>query len=153
MVTLRAPPTLWRDLQWGVALLAGPMVWLLLYGVDQPNIQLDWPVSRPWMFMMLIAVYPVLEEVVFRGLIQGWLLGKTSNAPLCSSISQANMLTSIAFSLLHLFAHAPLMAALVLLPSLVFGYFRDRYHGWLVPSIVLHCFYNAGYFLLYKPAG
>jgi membrane protease YdiL (CAAX protease family) len=35
----------------------------------------------------------------------------------------------------------------VLLPSLLYGYFRDR-HGSVYPAIALHVFYNAGYFLL-----
>jgi membrane protease YdiL (CAAX protease family) len=31
-------------------------------------------------------------------------------------------------------------------PSLVFGYFRDRYDS-VVPGAALHVFYNAGWFL------
>jgi membrane protease YdiL (CAAX protease family) len=33
----------------------------------------------------------------------------------------------------------------VLFPSLIFGYFRDRYTS-IYPCMVLHAFYNAGYF-------
>jgi len=143
--------TLWHDRQWGAALLAAPVVWMFLYSIDQPDIQPNWPVSRPWLFLMLTAVYPMLEEIVFRGIFQAWLHRKTSGKPLWAGISQANFFTSIVFSLLHLTAHSVLMATLVLIPSLVFGYFRDRYNGWLIPSIALHCFYNAGYFLIFKP--
>jgi membrane protease YdiL (CAAX protease family) len=123
----------------------------LIYNIDQPVVQLNWPASRPWLFLMLTTAYPILEELVFRGLIQGWLFRKTSGKPLWACISQANVLTGIVFTLLHIIAHSPLMAALIMIPSLVFGYFRDRYDGWLVPSILLHCFYNAGYFLIFKP--
>jgi membrane protease YdiL (CAAX protease family) len=38
----------------------------------------------------------------------------------------------------------------VFAPSLVFGYFRERY-GSIAPGAVLHVFYNAGYFLLVAP--
>jgi membrane protease YdiL (CAAX protease family) len=36
---------------------------------------------------------------------------------------------------------------LVFLPSLCFGFVRDRF-GSVYPSIALHAFYNHGYFLL-----
>jgi len=55
-----------------------------------------------------------------------------------AGITLANILTSILFSLAHLLTHPVGMAALVLLPSLAFGYFRNRYNGWLLPSILLH---------------
>jgi membrane protease YdiL (CAAX protease family) len=45
---------------------------------------------------------------------------------------------------------APALAAGVLLPALLFGYFRDR-HDSVLPAIALHVFYNAGYFLLPLP--
>ena len=53
----------------------------------------------------------------------------------------------LVFTALHFVNHPPPWAAAVLLPSLLFGYFRDR-HGSVLPAIVLHVFYNAGYFLL-----
>jgi len=149
---LKTPHTLWRDRQWGVAILAAPAVWFFLYSVDQPAIQMNWPLSRPWLFLMLAAAYPLLEELVFRGWLQGWCMQQNWGNKDVAGITYANVATSIMFAALHIISHAPLMAALVLIPSLVFGYFRDRYNGWLVPGIMLHCFYNAGYFLLYKPA-
>jgi membrane protease YdiL (CAAX protease family) len=38
-------------------------------------------------------------------------------------------------------------AILVFAPSLVYGFFRDRYNN-LYPSIVLHSTYNAGFILI-----
>ncbi len=47
----------------------------------------------------------------------------------------------------HLAAQAPALAAATFCPSLVFGYFRDRYDS-IAPGAALHVFYNAGWFLL-----
>ena len=38
----------------------------------------------------------------------------------------------------------------MLLPSLLFGYFKDRYRSLTIP-IILHVFYNAGYFWYEMP--
>jgi hypothetical protein len=52
----------------------------------------------------------------------------------------------------HFFWQVPYIAVSVFVPSLIFGYFRDRYHG-IVPSILLHVFYNAGFFWLFMNPG
>jgi len=66
-------------------------------------------------------------------------------------VTGANGLTSILFVAAHLIAHPLTMAVLVFLPSLVFGYFRDKYDGWLLPAMALHAYYNLGYFLIFTP--
>ena len=130
-----------------LALLAGPAAWFVLYLVLQPEPQWDWPLAAPLAFLMPALVYPVLEEIVFRGLVQELVheyLSPRSYGPL----SVANLLTSLLFTGMHFIYHAPLWAALVLLPSLVFGFFKDR-TGRLIAPIVLHCFYNAGFLLIF----
>ncbi|MDG1783128.1 MAG: CPBP family glutamic-type intramembrane protease, partial [Porticoccaceae bacterium] len=64
-----------------------------------------------------------------------------------SVFSLANVLTSLLFVAVHLINHPPLWALAVFGPSLVFGYSQERYNH-LVAPIILHCSYNAGYFLL-----
>jgi len=94
-------------------------------------------------FLTFAVLYPVAEEVLFRGLIQP-ALGKklpTSNA----TISTANIITSLLFSAAHLINHSPLWALATFVPSLVYGYTMDRYKTLYAP-IILHCGYNAGYF-------
>jgi hypothetical protein len=66
-------------------------------------------------------------------------------------LSGPNLLTSVAFTGLHLFFRPAWFTLGVIVPSLVFGYFRDRYRG-LVPPILLHVFYNAGFFLVFMRA-
>jgi len=126
-------------------------VWAVLYLLYQPVIDWTWPIRTPVTFLLLTLLYPLLEETVFRGLIQGELMRRTVCRQQFAGITLANILTSILFSLAHLLTHPAGMAALVLLPSLAFGYFRDRYNGWLLPSILLHIYYNLGYFLIFKP--
>ncbi|MFO7592610.1 MAG: JDVT-CTERM system glutamic-type intramembrane protease, partial [Pseudomonadota bacterium] len=62
--------------------------------------------------------------------------------------SLANVLTSLLFATLHLFTHAPLWALSVIAPSLVFGWFWDRYRS-ILPGTLLHCSYNLSYFLVF----
>ncbi len=139
------------DWQYGLAILAAPVLWTLLFLIDSPQFSLSWIMLAPWLFLSLVLVQPLLEEIVFRGGLQGWLSSKAWGEQSIIGITYANMVTSVIFVAMHFIYHAPLMALLVLLPSLIFGYFRDRYDGWLLPSILLHCFYNAGYFIIYAP--
>ena len=60
----------------------------------------------------------------------------------------ANLLTSLVFAGMHFFYHLPLWAAAVFIPSLVFGYFKDKYLS-LGPPILLHVYYNSGYYWLF----
>ncbi|MDA8942068.1 JDVT-CTERM system glutamic-type intramembrane protease [Porticoccaceae bacterium] len=97
------------------------------------------------LLMSLVVFYPYVEEIVFRGLIQPFLAKRLSQQ--WSVFSLANMLTSLLFVTVHLINHPPLWALAVLVPSLVFGYSQERCNHLAAP-IILHCTYNAGYFLL-----
>lgn len=97
-------------------------------------------------FILFSIVYPVLEEFVFRGIIQEYLklkLKRTSLGP----ITCQNLITSLLFVILHFINHSMGWAIAVFIPSIVFGYFKDKYNN-LFPPIFLHCFYNAGYFIV-----
>ncbi|CAC9434252.1 hypothetical protein [uncultured Gammaproteobacteria bacterium] len=92
--------------------------------------------------MNLIQIYvqrshPIIEELVFRGLIQDYLHTKFTNT--VAQLSLANILTTILFVLLHLIYHPILWALAVFVPSLIFGYFKDRF-GCVLPAIILHIF-------------
>jgi len=137
---------------WLAALLMAMPVWSAMYLLNQPDMDPSWPMHAPLIFLQLTILYPVLEEVVFRGFIQGEFIRKPVFRRQYRGITSANVLTSLLFAAAHLFAHPLAMAMLVFLPSLIFGYFRDRYDGWLLPAILLHIYYNAGYFLIFKPA-
>jgi membrane protease YdiL (CAAX protease family) len=90
---------------------------------------------------------PAIEELLFRGLIQGQLTriawGRRSIGP----ITMGNAITSLLFVMSHWYSHSLGWTASILLPALVFGYMRDRFQS-TYPSIALHVVYNAGYFIL-----
>ena len=139
---------LWRDPLFLLAVLAGLVSWLVLYVIQQPTVQWNWPLVRPWQFLLPVLLYPVIEEIVFRGLIQEQVRDYISRLSL-GPVTMANLLTSLLFAGLHFIYHAPLWAALVFFPSLVFGFFKDRTDR-LVAPIILHVFYNAGYLWLFS---
>jgi len=140
----------YSDKQWWAAIVAAPVVWSALLVFSPPHT--TYPLPGLMTILMLVLVRPILEEIVFRGLFQGWLLRFIRAQTALHGFSCANLATSLLFASLHLYAHPPFMAALVLIPSLVFGYFRDRFNGQLAAPIILHCFYNGGYYLIYPPA-
>jgi len=102
-----------------------------------------------WLLLAKLAVlYPVLEEIVFRGGLQSALLEQTPFKKKFFGISLANVVTSTAFAALHLVYQPLLWACAVFFPSLVFGWARERYDS-IIPSILLHGFYNLGFVLLF----
>lgn len=101
--------------------------------------------------LSLILWYPLVEELAFRGLVQGWLAQRLPDTGRLLGLSTANLLTAVLFVGWHLLYRSDVLAWLVLVPALVFGYFRER-HDSLVPPVILHCLYNAcllpGWYLL-----
>ena len=122
-------------------LLLGPIVlWILIFLKNPYFSKLDTN-----FLILLVLIIPTIEEVLFRGLLQPWIAKRYSQNIM--NITQANFVTSSIFTLLHLFQNSILMTLFVFIPSLAFGYTRDRYER-LMPSIILHSSYNGGYFLI-----
>ena len=138
---------LWQDPLFYAALLAGPLFWIALYRMQQPAIQWGWPLLEPWQFLVPVVLYPLVEEMVFRGLLQELVHDYISQRSL-GPLSVANLMTSTVFTALHFIYHAPVWAVLVFFPSLVFGFFKDRTRKLTAP-ILLHVFYNAGFLWLF----
>ena len=100
--------------------------------------------TDPKMLLVTILIYPIIEEVLFRGIIQEYIASKFSKQ--FFMISFANFSTSLLFALLHIIYH-PVYMLFVFFPSLVYGYFKEQYKTLLAP-ITLHTFYNlCGYFI------
>lgn len=136
-----------RDPQFAAAALVAPAAWLALYALAHPFVDPGWVIADPLRFARLAIAWPLLEEVVFRGTLQPRLARTTWGARENWGITTANVVTSVLFAGAHLAAHDAALAAATFFPSLVFGYFRDRY-GSIWPGAALHVFYNAGWFLL-----
>jgi len=142
--SLKPETRAWRDHAFYLAIVAGPVCWLILISTGQPIV--GPPTLLFWLQLTLLM--PVLEEIVFRGGIQAALISRPVFARNWAGVSLANLSTSVLFSLLHLVSQPPLWAALVFIPSLVFGWARDRYNA-VIPSILLHSVYNSGFVWLF----
>lgn len=145
-LALRPCPGLFRDRHFLLAVAAGPVFWAALA---------VWVPARPlapaalviWPYLHLAVAAPVLEELAFRGALMGWFHDYAWGGRRVLGLTLANLAASVGFTALHFAGHPPLWAAAVAVPSLLFGHLRDR-HGSVVPALLLHVFYNAGYFAL-----
>lgn len=94
------------------------------------------PASLFW----FVLLGPLIEEILFRGGLQEWLL--RWRMPALGPLSLANALASLAFVLLHGLSHPPIWALATLLPALLFGWFYERGRALWRP-VCLHMVYNA----------
>lgn len=123
-----------------LALFGGAVIGALLGGVFYYPSQATW-----WIAASLLLWQPCLEELLFRGVLQG-LLRETAWGKKCwRGISWANVACASMFALAHLVYQPTLWAMATFVPGLIFGYFRDQ-TGSLWPSLLLHCVFNAAFF-------
>jgi membrane protease YdiL (CAAX protease family) len=146
LLGLQPERAFYRDRRFFLALLAGVVFWLLL-GLTSPRSPLTWQQLVSWRFFSLALWQPCWEELLFRGVLQGGARQYAWGQWCWRGLTGANVVVSVLFMAGHWFYHPPLWACAVLLPSLLFGWMRDRY-GSVYPAMVLHAFYNAGYFWL-----
>lgn len=140
-----------RDRQFGAALAAAPLFWLVFAFLRPLSPDLGWPLRAPLLFLLPAFVYPVLEEACFRGLLQPALHRQPWGCARFAGLSVANWVTAALFSMSHLVWHVSWQALAVFLPGLVFGHFRDRYNR-IGPSVLLHASYNSGFVWLFAGA-
>lgn len=139
----------YKDRLFYLFLAVGPLFWLV-YGVfftDVSLLKLD-SSDAVWVFLQVCLLYPAMEEVVFRGGLQGVILQPRLGRSF-HGVSLANLVTSLVFAGFHLFNHEPLWAALIFFPSLVFGYVFERNKSLSAP-IILHAVYNTGFYVLFS---
>ncbi|GEA52228.1 hypothetical protein VIN01S_30320 [Vibrio inusitatus NBRC 102082] len=132
------------DRQFKLACLLGVAVGLALLSDHAPVLLKE----HSWQVLVLVVlITPLIEELLFRGILQGRLLKLNWGSQHLFGFTVANSSSSIVFTGFHFISHDPIWALSVLIPSLLFGYFRDR-HNSVYPSIALHMFFNAVYFIL-----
>jgi hypothetical protein len=138
------PPTGWwhwmHDSHFLIAALAAVPVWAVLGFVAGDRMRTSATLSALTSFLV---VQPIIEELVFRGALQGNLIGRGWTRRI-GLVSSANLAATTAFAALHLLAQPPAWAVAVAVPSLVFGHLRERFTS-VLPSIALHSIYNAGF--------
>jgi hypothetical protein len=140
-----------RKFDWllGAAFLAAPFYWWVLTLIVNSTSEPAESSADTKRLLLLVIVYPILEEIVFRGALQGWVRRKSWGLRHRFGVTTANILTSIVFAAFHLIRRPNIWSAGVILPGLVFGFFRDRY-GNLYAPMALHIFYNAGLIWLFR---
>lgn len=133
-----------------------PVLWLALTAVLPAiaalaaSTALIWQPHWPGLRVVLMGVVaaPVLEEIVFRGGLQEWLIGRTSDRSASGlQVSVANLVASAVFAAMHLLHHPPLWAGAMFVPSLIFGVLYERQRR-LWPPMLVHALYNAAYLFL-----
>ena len=129
-----------------LAASAGGGFWILLWWL-LPVQPMQWEQVGSWGFLSLAVVQPCLEEVAFRGYLQGRLRRWPRMRTTWQGLTAANVVTALLFTAGHLVNHRALWAVGVLIPALAFGLFRDRYAS-IWPGTMLHVFYNGGYFIV-----
>jgi membrane protease YdiL (CAAX protease family) len=135
-------PSFIRDRQFYLALAVAPLPLIALnYLAPGWNAGIY---AEPALIFSLVIWQPLVEELLFRGFIQGRLRERHWARHSFFSLSTANYLTTLMFVVAHLVNHSIPWAIAVAAPSLVFGYFRDR-QGHIYSSIALHSAYNACY--------
>ena len=98
-------------------------------------------------FINMVVLYPVFEEIIFRGFIQKELGRFPSLHKTFVYLSPANILTSTLFCLVHFFTWQSNVSLLVFFPSLIFGYLYEKYERLSIP-IFIHGFYNLNWLML-----
>jgi len=122
-------------------MLVAPLpLWIWLFAIEGIT-----GITKLTVLLNLVLLYPIVEELIFRGAIQPLLARWLKQRWLILSL--ANLTTSSLFVLVHLVNHSPAWAIATFIPSLAFGYIQERTNNIAAP-IILHCTYNAGYFLL-----
>ncbi len=135
-----------RDPHLVLAVLAAVPVWLALglWGAHAVRAPAGWGALLSFTLLM-----PLLEELVFRGLLQGQLLRATAlngQPRRAGPVTWANGLCTLAFVALHLTTQPLFWALAIAVPSLVFGHLRERFDS-VWPAVGMHALYNAGFAL------
>ena len=143
---LKVVPGFYRAPVFLFGLAVGVVFWtiLLFLAVVHP---LPWRYIVSVPFLAAVLWQPIVEELLFRGCLQGLLSIRKWGQRSLVGISIANILTSVVFVGAHLATHSLPWALSTVFPSLLFGVLRDR-SGSVLPSITLHIVFNAGYFML-----
>ncbi len=144
-LALDRPPAVLRDPAWWTVITIGLAASLALWTI----LGIDPAASVPHgagAWIGVIGLQPLVEELLFRGVVQGALLRTIAGARRCARLSVANCATSIAFGALHFVHHPPLWALATVAPSLALGWLRDR-HGSTWSAALTHAIFNAEFFV------
>ena len=120
-------------------------VWVAVYlaisaGWSLPEIP---PQILGWLWVVL--VFPVAEELAFRGFLMG-LLGKLLPKRGFKFVTLNNFMTSLLFSIAHLLTRSLTLGLLVFVPSLWLGWVREKTSS-IFLCAAIHVSWNLGFFV------
>jgi len=132
-------PQFYRDRKFIAAVLAGiAVVWLLHDWIPVFSSTL----TLHWTLLISVLIWqPLIEELLFRGIIQGQLSKRKWGQQSLLNITVANMVTSALFVAIHMLNTSPIWSLTIFIPSLLYGYFRDAFKS-VYPAMILHSIYN-----------
>lgn len=132
------------DLHLALAVVLALPVWLAMGLLVGPGMYLP----AGWLAWASFAlIQPLLEELVFRGVLQGLALRVTMHngqPRRLGPITLANLMVTLGFVALHLQAQPLVWALAVVVPSLVLGHLRERLAS-VWPAVLVHAIYNGGF--------
>lgn len=119
---------------------AGAPVWVA-------GAMLDIAPARPDRLLLVsyVLLQPLVEELAFRGAIQGSLSRTRAGALRMAGAQLATIAAALIFSAYHLRFHGAPWAVATFPPSIALGILRER-GGSLVACIAVHGAWNAGWF-------
>lgn len=145
MVAPQPPLAAWPpDRHLAVLLALAVPVWLALGLLAGPLMRAP---AGWWAWASFVLIQPAMEELVFRGILQGQALRLTSaggKPRRVGPVTLANILVTAGFSALHLVSQPPIWALAVVAPSLALGHLRERFAS-VWPPMLVHAVYNAGF--------
>ncbi len=136
----------WRETWFLIPFVAAIPFWIVLWWEGAGHAT-NWTWHTALLYLSLSVWRPFCEELGFRGLLQGVLLDHGPYRFQIGPLTLANLLTTVAFGIAHLPSHPLPWVAGIFAVSLLLGYARDR-TGSVVPAVVWHSCFNAGYFLV-----
>ena len=128
-------------------MIGAPIVWGFVAWVFELGPGFGSFTRWPLRAVAILLLFPILEEIVFRGLIQDYISLKLSTWDKYLGITTANWLTTLLFCLTHFVTRSFIVALLVIVPSLLLGALRDR--GFSIKALAaIHVYWNGGVYLL-----
>jgi CAAX protease family protein len=145
---------LWMGMSGGALARVVPLVMLVVFVLTGPGFGTPNSASprilgvtptgpMAWLIVFLLAVVgaPVIEELFFRGLLQGAFTRRLGPTP-------AIFVTAVIFCFAHVLSEGPTAPEVLFPAALILGYLRHR-TGRLAAGMVAHATFNATLFALF----
>ena len=123
--------------------MASP-IWLIIFFSASAGLRFPEMGSGISGWLWVVLVFPVFEELAFRGFLMG-LLRRLLPMGGFSFITLNNFVTSILFSIAHFFTRSLVLGLLVFIPSLWLGLIREKTSS-IALCIAIHVTWNLGFF-------